>query len=422
MKVKNLFLFAVILAVMSVLPLRAVDKMSFTHDKKLPIYKCGEKAQFTLTAWEKNKLVSSGSYNVEFLFCGKKSIKSVAVDFSKGNPAKLECTLTEPGFVLLRVCDKKNGVLKVNKKSVLAGAAFEPEKIRKAYEMPADFAAFWENNRKQLEKEELKLVENKKFSTDAYIAYNISLKSFNDHVISGYLTVPRKKGKYPAFVTVPGAGPGIFSPSGYAKMGVITLAVNVLNFPTADNAAEQKARYIEYAKGTAYSHRGAGNRDNYFFRNVYSAIDRMINYIASLDEFDGRHMVIDGSSQGGGSAIILAGLNKNITALAANVPALCDHGGYKVGRAPGWPNLASRSDVDKFAPYFDAANFASLIKVPAFVSCGFIDTTCSPSSVYAAFNELKGEKEMYHMPLEGHTVTGGYSNAKSAFVRKHLGI
>ncbi|MBE6377226.1 MAG: hypothetical protein E7051_00240 [Lentisphaerae bacterium] len=422
MKIKKMFIFAVLFAVLAAMPLWAVDKMTFSHDRKLPVYKCGEKAVLALSAWEKGKLVSSGEYKVEFLFCGKKSIKTVPVDFSKGNPVKLECTLNEPGFVLMRVRDKNNGSFQVNKKTILAGAAFEPEKIRKSYDMPADFMAFWENNRRLLEKEELKLIENKKFSTDQYIAYNISLKSFNDHVISGYLTVPRKKGKYPAFVTVPGAGPGISSPSGYAKMNVITLAVNVLNFPTADNSAEQKARYIQYAKGVAYSHRGAGNRDTYFFRNVYSAIDRMINYVASLEEFDGKHMVIDGSSQGGGSALILAGLNKNITALAANVPALCDHGGYKAGRAPGWPNLASRPDVDKFAPYFDAANFASLIKVPAFVSCGFIDTTCSPSSVYAAFNELKGEKEMYHMPLEGHTVTGGYSRAKSAFVKKHLGI
>ena len=54
-----------------------------------------------------------------------------------------------------------------------------------------------------------------------------------------------------------------------------------------------------------------------------------------MPEWDRKHMVIDGSSQGGGSALILSGLNKNITALAANVPALCDHGGVKTGRSSG---------------------------------------------------------------------------------------
>ena len=141
-----------------------------------------------------------------------------------------------------------------------------------------------------------------------------------------------------------------------------------------------------------------------------------------MPEWDRKHMVIDGSSQGGGSALILSGLNKNITALAANVPALCDHGGVKTGRSSGWPRLDRQKNADAFAPYFDAANFARFIKVPALVSCGFIDTTCSPSSVYAAYNQLKGDKQMVHVPLEGHTVSKAYVAIRNDFVAKHLGL
>ena len=54
------------------------------------------------------------------------------------------------------------------------------------------------------------------------------------------------------------------------------------------------------------------------------------------------------------------------------------------------------------APYFDGANFARGIKVPVLMSVGYIDTTCSPSSCYAAFNNLAGEKTMYHMYRGGH--------------------
>ena len=175
-------------------------------------------------------------------------------------------------------------------------------------------------------------------------------------------------------------------------------------------------------KKGSYPLRDAGNRDKYFFRSVYVAIDRVINHVAAMPQWDGKHMVIDGSSQGGGSALILAGFNKNITALAANVPALCDHGGFKLKRNPGWPNLCYRPNTDAFAPYFDAAIFASFIKVPALVSCGFSDTTCPPASVYAAYNELKGEKKMINVPLEGHTISKIYQTEKSKFLRKHTGL
>ena len=411
------------LTAMLALPIFALDEVKITADKSEPFYKCGERAEFTITGLEGGKNATSGVYTADLLFGGRTVFKKEKIDFSKGNPVKVVYTSKEPGFVLLRLCDAQGKQVMIKKKPVLAGAAFEPEKIRKGYDMPADFSAFWENNRKLLAQTPVKLTENKKFSTSQYIAYDISVKSLNDDVITGYLTVPRKKGKYPAFVTVPGAGPGISSPAAsYARRNVITLAVNVHKFPTADNAAEQKKRYLEDCKKGSYPHRGTNDKNSYFFRSVYAGIDRMINYIAQMEEFDGKHMVVDGSSQGGGSALILAGLNKNITALAANVPALCDHGAHKVRRSPGWPKLYAKKNADQFAPYFDAAIFASLIKVPALLSCGFIDTTCSPDSVYAAFNELKGEKTMIHVPLEGHTVSAKFLKARKVFIDKHLGL
>lgn len=413
----------VLLTVFAVLPLAALDDLRVTADRKMPVYKCGEAASFTVTGVTGKENATGGELVAEFLFGGRTVFKKVNIDFSKENPVKLVYTLNEPGFVLLRFRDKSGNLFAVKKKTVLAGAGFEPEKIRKGYDMPSDFSAFWENNRKQLAATPVVLKENKKFSTSRYIAYDISVKSLNDETISGYLTVPRKKGKFPVYIMVPGAGQGISSPAAsFARRDVITLAVNVHKFPTADNAAEQKKRYLADAKKNYYPYRGAGDRNKFFFVSVYAGIDRMINFIAAREEFDGKHMVIDGSSQGGGSALILTGLNKNITAAAANVPALCDHGGHKLRRDPGWPKLYGQVKVDEFAPYFDAAVFASEISVPVLMSCGFIDTTCSPSSVYAAFNELKGEKTMVHVPLEGHTVSGAYVKANKAFLDKQLGL
>jgi len=415
-------------AVMLSLSLAAAEFL-IKNDREMPVYKCGEPAKFTISAFDNGQLLKEGKYIAEISLDGNKVLEKKAIDFSVANPVDITATLNEPGFMLVRLRNAKGAAVttpdaKGKKTAVLAGAGFDPEKIKMGYDCPEDFMAFWKSGRKLLADQPIKLEKVDKKSTPKYTTYYVTVNSLNNEKITGYLSVPTGKGPFPAYITVPGAGPGICGPATQYADKAITLAMNVHKFPTADNPKEQKERYAADQKISRYTNRGAGNRDLYFFRSVYVGIDRAINHVAQMPEWDKKHMVVDGSSQGGGSSLILAGLNENITALAANVPALCDHGGYKLGRSSGWPRLSSvkANNADSFAPYFDAANFARFVKVPALVSCGFIDTTCSPSSVYAAYNQLKGPKTMVHVPLEGHTMSKIYGAQKGPFVLKHLGL
>ena len=112
-----------------------------------------------------------------------------------------------------------------------------------------------------------------------------------------------------------------------------------------------------------------------------------------------------GNSQGGGTALAVAGLNKKISCVVASVPALSDHGGWLKGRKSGWPDLHGylKGAADNASAYFDVSTFAARINVPTLISVGYIDTTCSPTSVYSAFNNLKGKKEIFTMPKHGHS-------------------
>ncbi len=410
-----------VLAAFFAVSLAAAELFTFTPVDAMPVYKCGEKAAFTVTAAE------NGKYTIVYLFCGGKEIGRQTVELVNGKAETIHTTLSEPGFILVKVYDAKGKLIttldtKGRKIPVLAGAAFEPEKIKMGYDMPEDFMAFWEAGRKQIANNPVKLEKDKR-SNARYTVYYVTVKTLHDETLTGYLTIPAGKGPFPVYITVPGAGPGVSGPSYWCAKGVISLAMNVHKFPTADNDAEQKARYTANTKGKPrYSIWGVGSRDTYFFRSVYVGIDRVINYVAAMPEWDKKHMVIDGSSQGGGAALLLAGFNQNITALAANVPSMSDHGGYKSGRASGGPRLSKTENVDAYAPYFDAGNFAKFIKVPALVSCGFLDTTCSPSSIYAVYNQLKGPKQMIHVPLEGHTTSKIYVTARDKFIAEQLGL
>lgn len=56
--------------------------------------------------------------------------------------------------------------------------------------------------------------------------------------------------------------------------------------------------------------------------------------------------------------------------------------------------------------YFDCVNFATKARCRgAAVTVGFIDTTCPPTSVYAAYNALRVPKSIHTDVLSGHTNT-----------------
>ena len=396
---------------------------SLTTSDAMPVYKCGEKAEFIFSVTQDSKPVKEGKYFLNITNGGMKLLDVVEADMAKANPVKFTATLKEPGFILVLANDanKKRipDPIKRGTGQLSAGAGFEPEKIKMVYDLPEDFMDFWVANRKALADTPVELKEDPRSNKD-YKVWQVTIKSLNDHTLNGFLSVPTGKGPFPAFVQVPPAGPGAVGPVTQYAREAITLVINVHRYPTATDWKEQAERHKKFSGN--YPRAGSGSRNTYFYRAVYTGVDRAINYVAAMPEWDKKHMVTYGSSQGGGSALILAGLNKNITALAGNVPALCDHGGYKVGRKAGWPMLHGYQNSDQWAPYFDAANFAKFIKVPALISCGFIDTTCHPASIYAAYNQIRSPKKMVHMPTMGHGSTSEFSREANAFVRKYLGL
>jgi len=126
-------------------------------------------------------------------------------------------------------------------------------------------------------------------------------------------------------------------------------------------------------------------------------------------------------------SIITAGLDQRVTAIAANVPALCDHTGKLFGRPSGWPLLIPettdadyKKQVTDTAAYYDAVNFARRVKCPAVVGVGLIDTTCAATSVYSAYNSLQGPKHIMVYPLMGHAIDKGYSDYTDQWMRQQV--
>jgi cephalosporin-C deacetylase-like acetyl esterase len=100
--------------------------------------------------------------------------------------------------------------------------------------------------------------------------------------------------------------------------------------------------------------------------------------------------------------------------------------GYKAGRAGGYPHFFTKFEgMDTPAKlntlkYFDVVNFARLIDVPVFMTWGFNDNTCPPTTSYVVYNTLKTEKESFISPVNEHWVSTKTRHVILEWIKKHL--
>lgn len=317
--------------------------------------------------------------------------------------------MTCPGFLTCRVFlfDEKGATVAND----LAQAAFEPEKLRPMTDMPDDFAAFWEQARAEQAKipMEPRVERAEEWCTDKVDVYYVRLQSFRkDNYVYGYVSVPKSKGPHPAVLYVPGAGVAKIKPSTYmAEKGVITMTIGIHGIPL--DMPDENYDILKNGALNGYQFVNLDIRDQYYYKRVFMGCVRAIDYIFTLPEFDGERMMVSGGSQGGGLSIVTTALDSRVKYFVCFYPALCDHMGYLYDRAGGWPHMFDRTRIcfrtaERIlnSRYYDAANFARLIRVPGFFSWGYNDLSCPITSMYSAYNVVTAPKELVLELRNGH--------------------
>jgi cephalosporin-C deacetylase-like acetyl esterase len=225
----------------------------------------------------------------------------------------------------------------------------------------------------------------------------------------GILCVPKKEGKYPAILQVPGAGVRAYAGDIVnAEKGFITFQIGIHGIPVNMDPLV----YANLASGalSGYWNYNLDDKDRFYYKRVYLGCVRANDFLVSLPQYDGKNLAVMGGSQGGALSIVTASLDARVKYWAAYYPALSDLTGYLKGRAGGWPHLFDKNNVafnntkEKIntAGYYDVVNFARQLKVPGFYSMGFNDETCPPTSMYAAYNVITAPKELFLALETGH--------------------
>lgn len=370
--------------------------------------KCGEKITFNIQLSGKN--IANRQVIVDIT--GNKKIHSrKTVTTDAAGAAKFEVTSPLPGIVYCTAVIKGQS----RKLYKASGVAVDKEKVTPALPCPADFNDFWSKVKSELDARPMDaVVTPEPVKNKALKGFKVIFPMGGDGK-DGYakLSYPAnaKPKSLPAFLLVHGAGTGFVAvKEEWTNVGGGMLLLSLSPMPADSKGGVYHARQGRFA---GYRHWNPDNRDKIFFKDMFSRVYRALQYLKSRPEWDGKTLIVYGVSQGGGQALAAGGLDPQITMVVAHVPAICHHGGKARGTESGWPHYyqtpeykKNRKAVLDATAYFDGVNFARNIKTPrVLITTGFIDRTCPPESVFAAFNTVpSANKKLICTPEATHRV------------------
>ena len=395
------------------------------------LYKTGEKANIEIQFY-KYGIPRNGevTYTVGNDLLGTDTKGTVTL---KNGRAKINIgTKKTPGFRDVVLTMKLDGQSYTHHVKV----GFSPEKIQPFTQEPKDFNTFWQGNLDELAKIPLSYTKEiaKEYCTDKVDCYLVKIPvSRRKQCVYGYLFYPKnaQPGKHPVVLCPPGAGiKTIKEPlrhKYYAENGFIRLEIEIHGLdPRLPKETFDDISRAFNSEPTGYLENGIDNRDRYYMKHVYLALVRCIDLLTSLPEWDGRNVAVQGGSQGGALALVAAGLDKRVNLCVVNHPALSDMAGYtEKGRTGGYPHfnrmtgLYTPSNISTMA-YYDVVNFARKVKATTYMTWGYNDNTCPPTTSYAVWNTLNCEKESLITPINEHWTSDATEYGQMVWIKKHL--
>lgn len=312
---------------------------------------------------------------------------------------------------------------------------FSVDRIEPFTKEPSDFTEFWKKAIDQAEEFPLTYTREPapEYCTDKIDCWLVKLMINRSQCIYGYLFFPKnaKAGSCPVVLCPPGAGiKTIKDPLRhryYAENGCIRFETEIHGLdPRIPESTFSEISAAFNSSDNGYLENGIEDRDRYYMKHVYISLIRSIDLLTSLPEWDGKNVVVQGGSQGGGLSIVAAGLDPRVTLCIVNHPALADMAGYsEKGRTGGYPHF-NRIDgfltpqVIRNLAYYDVVNFARHITAKVYMTWGYNDVTCPPTTSYAVWNVLKCPKESLITPINEHWTSDATELGHCKWMLKNL--
>ncbi len=290
---------------------------------------------------------------------------------------------------------------------------------------PTDFDEFWDRSLEELKSiDPSPVFKPAAFKSKSAEAFDLTFTSAKGAKIHAKFIKPKNiAGKAPALLRFHGL-------SGSAGDWNSMLAYSSEGFVVAFMDTRGQGGYSEDVggvPGTTYTTpfmRGFdGAPEDLLCRDIFLDTAQLARVIMELDYVDETRVGVTGGSQGGALTLACAALVPEIKLAAPVYPYLCDYkrvwemdldkGAYEGIRYYLRHFDPRHEHIDEFFTklgYIDLQFLAPRIKAKLLMCTGLMDTTCPPSTQFAAYNKITSEKKMIIYPDYGHEDLKGNSD------------
>jgi len=292
----------------------------------------------------------------------------------------------------------------------------ELEKIDYPLNREPDFDAFWTKARTQVAAHDPAAVmtEINDYTLNHVRMYDTVIHGLDGTPVAAWVILPAEASKnnpVPAMIQFHG-GNGSRGEHPLGWLGVVLAGFAVV-LPEFRNQAgiTQSVTPLNRCCGTSFASLNLdGPPENHYFYHAFTDQMVAVKFTMGLPEIEASRVAVVGSSQGGGTSMIMAAQNRDIAFCMPAVPSYCAWERRVFIQSACAGDIAKYierfpercKDVFRMLSYFDAMNHADQIRCPVLCSCGLKDTATPPDCVYAGYNKITAPKEMNVYPFGGH--------------------
>jgi cephalosporin-C deacetylase-like acetyl esterase len=155
-----------------------------------------------------------------------------------------------------------------------------------------------------------------------------------------------------------------------------------------------------------------------------------VRWALSLEKAEPTRYAFFGSSQGGGTSLLLGSIfaERNLKAVAADVPYLTNfpmmygkenRGAYE-GAFKAMESESGETDEWRALGFIDTLSHAHRLNIPTLLTAGSLDEACPPASVNSLFEVLPGTRSYAYLSGQGHTYTMPFLRLAKAWFKLYV--